>query len=89
MSPTTSWDARTLSLIKRQIQSFRRPSSSILIALNWRPSAYASVASTIPHDPGVSAPRSRWCAAVAEKATSSPSWKIGTTKPTSGSCEAP
>ena len=32
--------------------SFLRPSSSILIALNWRPSAKASVASTMPQLPG-------------------------------------
>ena len=42
-----------------------------------------------PARAGVSAPRSRWCAVVAENATSSPSWKIGTTKATSGPCEAP
>ena len=34
------------------MNSFLRPSSSILIALNCSPSAYASVASTIPQLPG-------------------------------------
>jgi hypothetical protein len=55
------------------MNSFLRPSSSILMALNWSPSANASVASTMPQLPGVSAPRSRWCAVVAENPTSAPS----------------
>ena len=59
-------------------------SSSTLTALSSRPSAHASVASTIPHVPGVSAPRSRWCAVVAEKPTSSSPTKIGMTIATSG-----
>ena len=68
---------------------FFLPRAYTLMALNWSPSAYASMASTMPQLPGVSAPMSRWCAVVTEKPISVPSWNAGTQNATSGPWEAP
>ena len=73
MSPTTRSEARILSRSMCHTAVFFRPASYTLMALNWSPSAYASMASTMPQLPGVSAPMSRWCAVVTEKPTSRPS----------------
>ncbi len=80
----TSFGRRVLSARIRHAERTGRPSSSTFTALSRSPSAHASVASTMPQVPGVSAPRSRWCAVVAEKPTSSSPRKIGMTIATSG-----
>ena len=73
-----------------QTASFRDPAVVDLDGLELQPLGIGvDRVDDAAADPGVSAPISRWCAVVAAKATSVPSWNTGTTKATSGPWLAP